>query len=257
MTAFSVVILSGAGISRESGLDTFRDKGGIWQRYDPQKVASVQGWLDDPALVQEFYNMRRRELLQNNIQPNEAHLALARLQCCWQAPCTIVTQNIDDLHERAIQEVQKVREVQEVTGDVSTRDLSGNIVHLHGETLSSLCSKCSARARCEEDLSCQSPCQACGVAGGMRPDVVWFGEVPYRLPFVYKLLEQCRLFVAVGTAGAVYPAAGFVSHAQNARTLEINIAPTEISALFQEHRYGKASEEMPKLVEEMLTEGVA
>ena len=247
MKANPVVILSGAGISRESGLDTFRDKGGIWDRYDPQKVATIEGWHNNPDLVQEFYNLRRAELLANNIHPNAAHLALARLQQLWQAPCTIVTQNIDDLHERATQSLAfKAKEA------VASRRRADNIVHIHGETLSSLCSLCSARVRCEEDLSRQSVCKACSAKGSLRPDVVWFGEVPYRLPLVYKLLEQCRLFIAVGTAGAVYPAAGFVSQARDARTLEINIAPTEISPLFQEHRYGKASQEIPKLTEELL-----
>ena len=244
-----IVILTGAGISRESGLDTFRDKGGIWDRYDPQKVASIQGWHANPKLVQEFYNKRRTELLGKNIQPNAAHIALARLQQRWQeswqerckAPCTIATQNIDDLHERAAQKIGLDPAV-------------SNIVHIHGETLGSLCSLCAARARCEADLSAQSVCQACGAVGVLRPDVVWFGEVPYRLPLVYKLLEECCLFIAVGTAGAVYPAAGFVSHARTARTLEVNIEPTEISSLFQEHRYGKASQEVPKLVEELLAE---
>ena len=252
-----IVILSGAGISRESGLDTFRDKGGIWDKYDPQKVATLEGWHNNPELVQEFYNRRRSELLNDNIQPNAAHLALAKLQQCWQAPCTIVTQNIDDLHERACQSlVEKDKEKEKGKDKVarSSRDSIGNIVHIHGETLRSLCSLCSARARCEEDLSVRSVCKACGATGSLRPDVVWFGEVPYRLPLVYKLLEACRLFVAVGTAGSVYPAAGFVSNAQAARTLEVNIARTEISPLFQEHRYGKASQEIPKLVEEILAE---
>ena len=244
-----IVILTGAGISRESGLDTFRDKGGIWDRYDPQKVASIQGWHANPELVQEFYNKRRSELLGKNIQPNAAHLALARLQQrwqeSWQSPCTIATQNIDDLHERAAQKIGL---------GIGLSPAACNIVHIHGETLGSLCSLCAARARCEEDLSAQSVCQACGAEGFLRPDVVWFGEVPYRLPLVYKLLEECCLFIAVGTAGAVYPAAGFVSHACTARTLEVNIEPTEISSLFQEHRYGKASQEVPKLVEELLAE---
>ncbi len=249
-----IVILTGAGISRESGLDTFRDKGGIWDRYDPQKVASIEGWRKNPALVQEFYNKRRAELLNDNIQPNAAHLALAKLQQGWQASCIIVTQNIDDLHERAVQKIlgDKTKKAAKATKAVGRDD--SNIVHIHGETLRSLCSLCDARARCEEDLSATSVCQACRAAGGMRPDVVWFGEVPYKLPLVYKLLEQCRLFIAVGTAGAVYPAAGFVSHAQAARTLEVNIEATEISPLFEEHRYGKASLEIPKLVEELLAE---
>ncbi len=257
MSSYPIVILSGAGISRESGLDTFRDKGGIWDRYDPQKVASIEGWQQNPTLVQEFYNERRGELLNDNIRilPNAAHLALAKLQQRWQAPCTIVTQNIDDLHERAVQKIldDKTKKDKPFTKPFIWRDDS-NIVHIHGETLRSLCSLCDARARCEEDLSAMSVCQACGAAGGMRPDVVFFGEVPYKLPLVYKLLEQCRLFIAVGTAGAVYPAAGFVSHARAARTLEVNIEPTEISPLLEEHRYGKASLEIPKLVEELLAE---
>ncbi len=249
MKAAPVVILSGAGISRESGLDTFRDKGGVWDRYSPQKVASIEGWRENPDLVQEFYNTRRVELLGNNIQPNQAHLALARLQQRWKAPCTIVTQNIDNLHECASESL-----VLQTKDAVPKRPAARNIVHIHGEILSSLCSLCDARARCEEELSVQSVCQGCAAVGCLRPDVVWFGEVPYRLPLVYKLLEQCRLFVAVGTAGVVYPAADFVSHARAARTLEVNIAPTEISPLFQEHRYGKASQEVPKLVEELLAE---
>ncbi len=176
MRAFPVVVLSGAGISRESGLDTFRDKGGIWDRYDPQKVASVEGWRQNPDLVQEFYNMRRSELLNDNIQPNAAHLALAKLQQRWQAPCTIVTQNIDDLHERACkifvsQNIGQNLASQSV-GDKADKAAGGddsNIVHIHGETLRSLCSLCDARARCEENLSAQSVCQACSAAGECVP----------------------------------------------------------------------------------------
>ncbi len=228
-----IVVLSGAGISRESGLDTFRDRGGIWDQYSPQKVASIAGFRADPELVQEFYNMRRVELLSGKIEPNPAHFALSRLQGFLPNSCYIVTQNIDDLHSRAG---------------------SKEVIHIHGETLGSLCSFCGMRMRCETSISAADVCEKCLKVGGIRPDVVFFGEIPYHLPRVYELLKDCTLFVAIGTAGAVYPAAGFVDNAVRARKIEINLAATEISDLFDENRYGKASVEVPRLVEELLAE---
>ncbi len=226
-----IVILTGAGISRESGLDTFRDKGGIWHKYSPQVVASIQGFNSQPKLVQEFYNMRRKELLQENMKPNQAHLKLAKLQKYWRHKCSIVTQNIDNLHEKA---------------------QSRNVIHVHGEALKVLCKFCGSREKCEKNISAETICLKCKKKGGMRPDVVFFGEMPYYLPAVYCLLKECRTFIAIGTAGAVHPAAGFVEHAENAQKIEINLEKTEISHLFDQNRYGKASLEVPKLVEELL-----
>ncbi len=227
----SIVILTGAGISRESGLDTFRDKGGIWDKYSPQVVASIEGFNRQPELVQEFYNARRKELVGENIKPNKAHIGLAELQKLWTGKCSMVTQNIDNLHEKAE---------------------SRNVIHIHGEAMKVLCRFCGSREKCEKSISVQSVCAKCKKIGGMRPDVVFFGEIPYYLPAVYCLLQECRIFIAIGTAGAVYPAAGFVEQAENAEKIEINLQETEISHLFDQNRYGKASIEVPKLVNELL-----
>ena len=227
----AIVILTGAGISRESGLDTFRDKGGIWDKYSPQVVASIEGFNSQPELVQGFYNMRRIELMGENIMPNKAHRELAKLQNQWRGKCSIVTQNIDNLHEKA---------------------QSRNVMHIHGEALKILCRFCNSREKCETNISAESECLKCKKKGGMRPDVVFFGEMPYYLPAVYCLLEECKVFIAIGTAGAVHPAAGFVELAANAEKIEINLEKTEISHLFDQNRYGKASLEVPKLVKELL-----
>ena len=187
--AASIVVLTGAGISRESGLETFRDPDGIWARVRVEDVATPEAFARDPARVHAFYNERRAGLLDPAVAPNPAHVALARLEAEWPGEVLLVTQNIDDLHERAG---------------------SRGLLHMHGELLKSRCLACAAVAPWREPLSIASVCPSCGAAGRLRVDVVWFGEVPYHLEPIYQALARCGLFVAIGTSGAVYPAAGFV-----------------------------------------------
>ncbi len=227
----SIVILTGAGISAESGVDTFRDKGGIWSRVKLEDVATPEGFSRDPAMVHAFYNARRAGLAA--IEPNAAHHALAKLERVHDGAVTLVTQNIDDLHERAG---------------------SRNIVHMHGELTKAFCATCGAHLLADGDLSADLVCSACGHAGGMRPDVVWFGEIPYHMDDIYKRLLAADLFVSIGTSGAVYSAAGFVAEARAAgiRTLELNLEPSDGTPLFDEARHGKASVLVPAFVTEIL-----
>lgn len=233
MTSFNrIVILTGAGLSAESGLGTFRDKDGVWTKYDLSKVATPEGFARDPVLVHEFYNARRRGLLK--AQPNAAHHALARLERKHAGAVTIVTQNIDNLHE--------------ASG-------SKRLIHMHGELLKSLCAHCGATQPCQGDLSTDLVCPACSKRGGMRPDVVWFGEMPYHMDDIEDLLAEADLFVSIGTSGTVYPAAGFVAAARTfgARTLELNLEASEGARLFDEAIEGPATEIVPAWVERLLT----
>lgn len=228
----NIVILTGAGLSAESGLSTFRDKDGIWAQYDYREVATPEGFACNPAKVLEFYNRRRRE--NRNVQPNAAHLALACLERDYSGDVLIVTQNIDPLHEMAG---------------------SKNLIHMHGEISKKLCARCGGRFDwSEEELRIDSACDACGMIGCMRPDVVWFGEMPYRMDEIYEALAQCDLFISIGTSGTVYPAAGFGSAAREvgARTVELNLEPSEGVSIFHEVRNGKATEIVPPYVEELL-----
>ncbi|MCT7373577.1 NAD-dependent deacylase [Chelativorans salis] len=226
-----IVILTGAGISAESGVDTFRDKGGIWSRYDYRQVATPEGFVADPALVHDFYNQRRSALA--GIAPNPAHYALARLEAEHSGPVTLVTQNIDELHERAG---------------------SKNLIHMHGELAKALCSRCGSRHEWRGALSTEVPCPACAEAGCLRPDVVWFGEMPYHMERIYEALGDCDLFLAVGTSGSVYPAAQFVQEASRAgaHTVELNLEPSETFSDFDEAIHGPASRVVPDYVEQLL-----
>jgi len=230
----NVFVLTGAGISAESGLGTFRDKGGIWSRFDPMKLATPEAFARDPDAVHEFYNMRRVNLLA--AEPNEAHHALARLEAGLvdrAGKLFLCTQNIDDLHERAG---------------------SREVLHMHGELLNARCVHCGAVVPWREDLGVADRCPSCGQAGGLRPHVVWFGEMPMELETIYEGLAEADLFVAIGTSGAIYPAAGFVDMArlQGIRTCEINLEPSENARVFDDRRYGAASETVPAWVAEML-----
>jgi NAD-dependent deacetylase len=229
-----VFVLTGAGVSAESGLGTFRDKGGIWARFDPMKLATPQAFARDPAAVHAFYNLRRRNLLA--ARPNAAHLALARLETGLAArggSLFLCTQNIDDLHEQGG---------------------SRAVHHMHGELLKARCAGCGAVAPCREELSTADRCAACGRAGTMRPDVVWFGEMPYGLDAIEAALADAELFVAVGTSGAVYPAAGYVGLARDLglRTVELNIAASDSAEMFDERRLGPATEVVPAFVDALL-----
>jgi NAD-dependent deacetylase len=236
MMTRSIVILTGAGISKESGLDTFRDADGIWAKVRIEDVATPEAFARDKRRVHEFYNARRRGLLASHVAPNPAHLALARLEKEWPGTVLLVTQNIDDLHERAG---------------------SRNLRHIHGEMLKSRCAGCGAVAPCRSDLSETLACAACGGTGGMRPHVVWFGEMPFHLDEVYAALADCGLFISIGTSGNVYPAAGFVAEARaaGAHTVELNLEPSEGRSHFAEAIHGKAGEIVPDYVERLLTRG--
>jgi NAD-dependent deacetylase len=228
----NIVILTGAGISAESGLATFRGPDGLWEGHRVEDVATPEAFRRDPALVQKFYDARRARL--KEVQPNAAHRALARLDAEWPGELLIVTQNVDDLHERGG---------------------ARRVLHMHGELRSAWCLACDERTRWEEELSSGPPCPACGTAGRMRPDIVWFGEMPYEMDRIDAALMNADLFISIGTSGAVYPAAGYVQTARYLRipTLEINLEPSQGSFFFDESRIGKAGELVPAWVEEVLS----
>ena len=228
-----IVVLTGAGISAESGLRTFRGPDGLWEGHRLEEVATPEAFARDPALVQSFYDVRRRQLLDPAIRPNAAHLALARLEAEWPGELLLVTQNIDDLHERAG---------------------SRRLVHMHGELLKARCTACHAVRPCREDLAATAECDRCG-RGRLRPHVVWFGEMPLGLDAIHAALAQCALFVSIGTSGGVYPAAGFVEAVRargRAHTIEVNLEPSEVASTFAERRQGPATRLVPALVEELL-----
>lgn len=226
-----IVILTGAGISAESGIQTFRDAGGLWEDHPIEQVATPEGFAADPALVHRFYNLRRAAL--STVEPNAAHYALAKLQTDFSGQVTLVTQNVDDLHERGG---------------------STDVIHMHGELRSAFCTACDHRWRHNEDLTVESSCPACRTQGGPRPDIVWFGEMPYYMERIERALQSCDLFVSIGTSGAVYPAAGFVqlAHIHGAHSLELNLEPSQGSAFFSDTRHGPASVLLPEWVDSLL-----
>ncbi|MEZ5911561.1 MAG: NAD-dependent deacylase [Paracoccaceae bacterium] len=226
----SIVSLTGAGISAESGLGTFRDHDGLWSRYDLHDVATPQGFSRNPALVHDFYNERRENCRKST--PNAAHFAVDRLEKDYPGSVQIITQNIDDLHERAG---------------------SRAVVHMHGEIGQALCARCRHRWPAPLHLHTDDACPACS-ALGVRPDVVWFGEMPYHLDVIQAALQSADLFVAIGTSSQVFPAAAFVhdAAAAGAHTLELNLEPSDLSQVFAERRYGPASRIVPEWVDEIL-----
>ena len=226
----NIFILTGAGISAESGVATFRGPDGLWEGHRVEDVATPEAFRRDPALVQKFYDARRARLAE--VEPNAAHRALARLDAEWPGGLLIVTQNVDDLHQRGG---------------------AKRVLHMHGELRSAWCLDCDARIRWEGELSSGPPCPECGAAK-LRPDIVWFGEMPYRMDEIDAALMKADLFVSIGTSGAVYPAAGYVQTARylGTRTLEINLEPSQGSLFFAESRIGRAGEKVPAWVEEML-----
>ncbi|HYJ30522.1 MAG TPA: NAD-dependent deacylase [Allosphingosinicella sp.] len=227
----NIVVLTGAGISAESGLATFRGADGLWEGHRVEDVATPEAFRRDPDLVHDFYDARRARL--DEVEPNAAHRALARLDAEWPGELLIVTQNVDDLHERAG---------------------AKRLLHMHGELRSAWCRACDARMRWEADLADRPPCPACSVVGQLRPDIVWFGEMPYGMDRIDRALMAADLFVSIGTSGNVYPAAGFVQTARHigAKTLEMNLKPSAGSFLFDENRIGRAGDSVPAWVEEML-----
>lgn len=231
MNNFNIVILTGAGISKESGLDTFRDADGIWSKVRLEDVATPEAFHRDPALVHEFYNARREQLAE--VVPNAAHLALARLEREWPGEVTLITQNIDDLHDRAG---------------------SRALIHMHGELAKARCPTCRMVMPWPGPLTVASQCPDCRFEG-LRPHVVWFGEVPLGISRIYPALDKAAMFVSIGTSGNVYPAAGLVSYALErgvARTVELNLEPSGGSRLFDEKRYGPATEVVPAWVDTLL-----
>ncbi len=236
--AGGIVVLTGAGISKESGLDTFRCSEGIWSRVNLEDVATPEGFRRNPDLVHQFYNDRRRGLLDAAIEPNAAHLALARLELEWPDEVFIVTQNIDDLHERAG---------------------SRSVLHMHGELRRIRCEACETEFEWDTDLSVDDACPHCKRTRFLRPHVVWFGEMPIGMEQIYDALDRCALFVSIGTSGNVYPAAGFVSHVRmytRARTVELNLEPSTGATLFAEATYGPATEVVPVFVQRLFRDGI-
>ena len=227
----NIVILTGAGVSAESGVATFRGPDGLWEGHRVEDVATPEGFNRDPALVHAFYNARRERLA--SVEPNAAHEALARLDEQWPGELLLVTQNVDDLHERAG---------------------SKRLLHMHGQLTSGWCVACDGRFDWQGPMGEGSRCRSCDAQGCVRPDIVWFGEIPYGMERIDEALRRCDLFVSIGTSGAVYPAAGLVQTARycGARTLEMNLEPSIGSFLFHESRIGAAGQLVPQWVEEVL-----
>ncbi|AWF82832.1 NAD-dependent protein deacylase [Microbulbifer sp. A4B17] len=228
-----IVVLTGAGISAESGIGTFRGANGLWENYRLEDVATPEAFDRDPALVHRFYNERRQQLLSADIKPNPAHLALAELEQKFQGEYLLVTQNIDNLHERAGSE---------------------QLIHMHGELLKARCSLSNELFSLNSDLSMADICDCCQQAGTLRPHVVWFGEMPLEMDTIYEALSECDLFISIGTSGNVYPAAGFVECANQAgaQTIELNLERSSIGDAFKEHRHGPASQVVDRFVKEII-----
>ena len=233
----NIVVLTGAGISKESGLDTFRDADGIWSKVSIEDVATPEAFQRNPQRVQEFYNSRRMQLINNNVTPNAAHIALAKLEREWHGMVSIVTQNIDNLHELGGSE---------------------NLIHMHGELLKVRCATCKIILSWQNDLNSETTCPSCSEMNTLRPHVVWFGEMPLDMDKIHQRLDECSLFISIGTSGNVYPAAGFVEEAISigVRTIELNLEPSEGATLFAETRYGPATKLVPVFVDEILEEGI-
>lgn len=227
----TIVVLTGAGVSAESGLPTFRGAGGLWEGHRVEEVATPEAFARDPAMVHRFYNERRKRL--REVEPNHAHQALARLESAAPGRVILVTQNVDDLHERAG---------------------SRNVLHMHGELRKARCTACGDVWECPGALGSETPCPRCGSVGGVRPHIVWFGEIPFHLDTIERALQEADLFIAAGTSGVVYPAAGFagVAGSAGARTIEVNLERTAGTDLFDEARVGPASQVLPALVDAIL-----
>jgi NAD-dependent deacetylase len=228
-----IVILTGAGISAESGIKTFRASDGLWENHNVEDVATPEGYQRDPKLVLNFYNERRSSLQQSTIQPNAAHIALAKLQKEFNGEVLLVTQNIDNLHERSG---------------------STNVLHMHGELLKVRCPVSGKVFNWKMDLNPGDVCNCCAVHSQLRPHIVWFGEMPFQMDFIYEKLAECDLFIAIGTSGNVHPAAGFVEQARmvGADCIELNLEESNAHHYFTQHIQGKAGETVPDLVHQLL-----
>lgn len=230
----NIVILTGAGISAESGIETFRASDGLWEGHNVEEVATPQGFARNPALVQQFYNARRAQLNSGSVDPNPAHVALAELEAGFSGEFLLVTQNVDNLHERSG---------------------SKNLIHMHGELNKIRCTQCLEVSEHMTDLHVDGQCGQCGSAGTLRPDIVWFGEMPMLMEEIYQELEYCDLFISIGTSGHVYPAAGFVETAKSrgAHTVELNLERSLVNHHFDESINGPASKIVPAYIERLLS----
>lgn len=228
-----IVVLTGAGISAESGVSTFRDRDGIWAQYDYRDVATPEGFQRDPEKVLAFYNMRRRT--HGSVKPNAAHFALARLEAEFPGDVVLITQNVDSLHEAAG---------------------SKSLIHMHGQIANRLCGACGLRERWLEDFDIVAVCPKCSAQGTLRPDVVWFGELPYHMENIAGHLQDADLFISIGTSGNVYPAAGFVAEAarHGAHTVELNLEPSEGASFFEESMHGNATKIVPDYIDRFLAD---
>ncbi|WP_340680819.1 Sir2 family NAD+-dependent deacetylase [Paraglaciecola sp.] len=225
-----IVILTGAGVSAESGLKTFRDNNGLWESHSIDEVATPEGFSRNPALVYRFYNERRRQLLSPDVKPNAAHSSLANFAKNTGIELLLVTQNVDNLHEQAGSE---------------------GVLHMHGELLSARCLQSGQNFNMVDDIDQHSFCTCCEPASHLRPDIVWFGEIPKYMPAIERALWDCDLFISIGTSGNVYPAAGFVKLANEAgaHTVELNLEPSYGQNHFAEHHYGQASVIVPRFLQ--------
>lgn len=226
-------MLTGAGVSAESGIRTFRDKNGLWEDYKLEDVATLDGYKRNPALVLDFYNKRRQDFCQRDIKPNSAHSALAELESAFKGEFLLITQNIDNLHEQAG---------------------SKKVIHMHGELLKARCPKTNQVIKWLGEMSDHDFCHCCQYPENLRPHIVWFGEMPLGLDIIYHHLAQADLFIAIGTSGTVYPAAGFVEEAKSvgAHTIEVNLEASDIQSHFDQIEQGKATQVVPRLVGELL-----
>lgn len=231
--AHRIFILTGAGISAESGIRTFRGSDGLWENHRLEDVATPEGFHRNPELVLRFYNERRKQLLSNEVKPNPAHRALVELENHMKnnsGEFLLVTQNVDDLHERSG---------------------SKNLLHMHGELLKVRCGYCHSVVEWRNDLTDKVSCNTC-YKNKLRPHIVWFGEMPFYMDEIFNYLDKCDLFISIGTSGNVYPAAGFSQRAHRAHKIEVNLEPSMTANNFDEHRHGAAGVEVPKLVKEIL-----
>ncbi|WP_339770372.1 Sir2 family NAD+-dependent deacetylase [uncultured Paraglaciecola sp.] len=228
-----VVVLTGAGISAESGLRTFRDNNGLWEEHSIEDVATPEAFLRDPELVYRFYNLRRAQLQSNEVIPNEAHHALAKFERVHKGTVLIITQNVDDLHERAG---------------------SQNVLHMHGELLRARCCHSQRSFSMTGSFDGASRCTCCNPPQRIRPDIVWFGEMPFYMDEIEHAVADADVFISIGTSGNVYPAAGLVQGANyhGAHTVELNLQPSEVNNDFKETHYGMAS----VIVAQYLTQNV-
>lgn len=231
----NIVILTGAGISAESGISTFRDQNGLWENHHIEDVATPEGFARNPDLVYKFYNQRRKQLNSEDVKPNNAHKALASLEDVFGEDFLIITQNVDNLHERAG---------------------NNNVWHMHGELNKIRCNHCNIVHDFYDDFDGTTICPSCQHKGMLRPHIVWFGEMPFYMPEIENKLTCCDLFVSIGTSGQVYPAAGFIQLVRQrnpkAHTLEINLEPSNQNSLFHEHRHGKAATLVPLWAKELM-----